>query len=104
MQKVNSSVIFLKITLKNEGRENCNTQTIRYRCFLSDLTGFAGLVVQYPAIIKKMAERVGFEPTVGVKPTHNFQSCSFGLSDTSPFKRSKRKYGGEIGIRTPGTP
>ena len=66
---------------KKEGRKNRNTQTFRYRCFLSDLTGFAGLVVRPPAI---MAERVGFEPTVGDKPTHNFQSCSFGLSDTSP--------------------
>src|SRR5262249_23607535 len=31
-----------------------------------------------------MAERVGFEPTVGGCPTHAFQACSFGHSDTSP--------------------
>ena len=35
-------------------RENRNTQAIRYRCFLSDLAGFTGLVVQPPAMTKKM--------------------------------------------------
>ena len=73
-------------------RENRNTQAIRYRCFLSDLAGFTGLVVQPPAMTKKwMAERVGFEPTVGLEPTHNFQSCSFGLSDTSPEPDKDRR-------------
>ena len=33
-------------------RENRNTQAIRYRCFLSDLAGFTGLVVQPPAMTK----------------------------------------------------
>ena len=33
----------------------------------------------------QMAERVGFEPTVPLRGTHDFQSCSFGLSDISPF-------------------
>jgi hypothetical protein len=31
-----------------------------------------------------LAERAGFEPAVGGKPTHAFQACSFSLSDTSP--------------------
>ena len=30
-----------------------------------------------------MAEREGFEPSVSC-PTHAFQACSFGHSDTSP--------------------
>jgi hypothetical protein len=32
-----------------------------------------------------MAEGEGFEPSVGC-PTHDFQSCTFGLSVTSPVK------------------
>ena len=35
-----------------------------------------------------LAERVGFEPTVGL-PTHDFQSCRFGRSRTSPGKLSR---------------
>ena len=31
-----------------------------------------------------MAERVGFEPTVGGYPTHDFQSCTFDHSVISP--------------------
>ena len=33
---------------------------------------------------KEMAERAGFEPAVELTPTHAFQACSFGHSDTSP--------------------
>ena len=32
----------------------------------------------------KMAERKGFEPSVGGYPTHDFQSCTFDHSVTSP--------------------
>ena len=39
-----------------------------------------------------MAERVGFEPTVKLlNPTHDFQSCTFGLSVISPLSLSKIK-------------
>jgi hypothetical protein len=38
-----------------------------------------------------LAERAGFEPAVGC-PTHAFQACSFGHSDTSPLKGSKYYY------------
>ena len=31
-----------------------------------------------------MAERVGFEPTVAFRATHDFQSCTFDHSVTSP--------------------
>ena len=31
-----------------------------------------------------MAEREGFEPSMGYQPIHTFQACSFGRSDTSP--------------------
>ncbi len=34
----------------------------------------------------KLAEREGFEPSVGYKPTHAFQACAFNRSATSPFK------------------
>lgn len=34
-----------------------------------------------------MAERVGFEPTIGC-PIHDFQSCSFDHSDTTPRRQS----------------
>ena len=32
----------------------------------------------------KMAEGVGFEPTVGFRPTHAFQAGSLSHSDTPP--------------------
>ena len=32
-----------------------------------------------------MAEREGFEPSMGYQPIHTFQACSFGRSDTSPW-------------------
>ena len=38
------------------------------------------------ACSQKVAERVGFEPTVRVSRTHAFQACSFNHSDISPFK------------------
>ena len=81
------------------------------------------------SLYMQMAERGGFEPPVHLcGHTHDFQSCSFGLSDISPASRSlnkKRKSnirhaardlenlrpvcimlliinnGGERGIRTP---
>ena len=31
-----------------------------------------------------MAEREGFEPSVGFKPTHAFQACALNRSATSP--------------------
>ncbi len=34
-----------------------------------------------------MAVAVGFEPTVGYKPTQHFECCTFGRSDTPPRKR-----------------
>ena len=34
-----------------------------------------------------LAERVGFEPTVAFCATHDFQSCTFGHSVTSPTLR-----------------
>ncbi len=39
-----------------------------------------------------MAERVGFEPTVPFWGTHDFQSCSFGPSDISPYCGRLRGY------------
>jgi hypothetical protein len=33
---------------------------------------------------EKLAERVGFEPTLGF-PKHAFQACAFSRSATSPF-------------------
>ena len=38
-----------------------------------------------------LAERVGFEPTVEFCPTHDFQSCTFGHSVTSPGFLSKTR-------------
>src|ERR1019366_2937999 len=43
-----------------------------------------------------MAETVGFEPTVSF-PTHDFQSCRFGRSRTSPTPRADQEF-------TPGRP
>ncbi len=31
-----------------------------------------------------MAEREGFEPSMGFRPIHTFQACSLSRSDTSP--------------------
>ena len=31
-----------------------------------------------------LAEKVGFEPTVGYEPTHAFQACDLNHSSTSP--------------------
>ena len=33
-----------------------------------------------------MAQRRGFEPPVGFRPTHDFQSCSLNRSDISALK------------------
>ncbi len=59
----------------------------RYRCSLPGLAGFAGQRWQdrnpvYTVNIR--AERAGFEPAVPLG-THDFQSCTFGLSVTSPL-------------------
>ena len=35
-----------------------------------------------------MAEKAGFEPAVGYKPTHAFQACDLNHSSTSPDKRA----------------
>ena len=35
----------------------------------------------------KMAERIGFEPTVGY-PTTTFQAVTLNHSDTSPYQKS----------------
>ena len=73
-----------------------------YRCFLPDLTGFTGPWLRRTRaheryiscwdagepvllILLKMAERVGFEPTLGF-PKHAFQACAFGRSATSPVQ------------------
>jgi hypothetical protein len=42
-------------------------------------------------LIDKMAERVGFEPTVRER-TLDFESSTFGLSATSPFLQLKLRY------------
>ena len=34
-----------------------------------------------------MAEREGFEPSEGYKPSHDFESCAFNRSATSPVFR-----------------
>ena len=39
-----------------------------------------------------MAEREGFEPSMGYEPIHAFQACSFGRSDTSPVSRWRWPY------------
>lgn len=36
-----------------------------------------------------LAEKVGFEPTVPFRGTHDFQSCTFDHSATSPEKRER---------------
>ena len=59
-----------------------------YRCFLPDLTGFTGRGCAGPGPMsaftaKHMAERVGFEPTLGF-PKHAFQACAFSRSATFP--------------------
>ena len=66
-----------------------------YRCSLPGLAEFAARSSR-----GFMAEGEGFEPSVGC-PTHDFQSCTFGLSVTSPH-RSLWRLGGESGIRTHG--
>ena len=42
-------------------------------------------VNQSPLPVRGVAEREGFEPSVGYKPTHAFQACAFNRSATSPF-------------------
>ena len=44
----------------------------------------------------------GIRTRGGVTPTHAFQACSFGLSDTSPCTLNVKDSGGEEGIRTLG--
>src|SRR5918993_830669 len=89
----------------------CGTEEFRYRCFLPDLTGFAApsctgpkyqqstsdfetyqverssiysrLLLPTPALTH-VAERGGFEPPVLFWSTHDFQSCTFNRSVTSP--------------------
>ena len=90
----------------------CGTGEFRYRCFLPDLTGFAApsctgpnyqqstsnfrnsvgpnapvftarLLLPSPAFFQ-VAERGGFEPPVLFWSTHDFQSCTFNRSVTSP--------------------
>lgn len=42
----------------------------------------------YPSVfLIKLADRVGFEPTVPFGGTHDFQSCTFGLSVICPLHR-----------------
>ncbi len=42
-----------------------------------------------------MAEREGFEPSVRVNRTHDFQSCTFNRSVTSPIQRASSTLAGE---------
>jgi hypothetical protein len=109
-----------------------------YRCFLPDLAGFADPTSPGPDHQRRlsssccfdsmetseMAERAGFEPAVPCD-THDFQSCTFVHSVTSPrpsqgarrggcpslhhwpegqgfMLRSGAREGGEGGIRTRG--
>ncbi len=89
----------------------CGTEEFRYRCFLPDLTGFAAPSCTGPnyqqstSVVEKyqierssiysrlllptralthLAERGGFEPPVLFWSTHDFQSCTFNRSVTSP--------------------
>src|ERR1700761_2757842 len=75
------------------------TRAANYRCSLPGLAGFVGIAspraktglteaatiyhIAAPNPFKLSAEREGFEPSVPCD-THDFQSCSFGHSDTSP--------------------
>ena len=43
--------------------------------------------LQTSVFLTKMADRVGFEPTVPFGGTHDFQSCTFGLSVICPLHR-----------------
>ncbi len=43
--------------------------------------------LQTSVFLIKMADRVGFEPTVPFGGTHDFQSCTFGLSVICPLHR-----------------
>ena len=47
----------------------------------------------------RMAEREGFEPSMGYEPIHTFQACSFGRSDTSPVSRWRWPYQPHPGAR-----
>ena len=49
-----------------------------------------------------MAVTVGFEPTVGGYPTQLFESCTFGRSDTSPWKSLRDDFGPRESPHTPG--
>ena len=90
----------------------CGTGEIRYRCFLPDLTEFAAPSCTGPnyqqsashlknsirletlpftdtvwfgsLALYALAERGGFEPPVLFWSTHDFQSCTFNRSVTSP--------------------
>ena len=41
---------------------------------------------------KVQTEREGFEPSVGVKPTHAFQACALNRSATSPIFQEKNLH------------
>ena len=47
-----------------------------------------------------MAEREGFEPSMGYQPIHTFQACSFGRSDTSPGGSMEVAYQPHPGTRS----
>ena len=56
-----------------------------------------------PAVRELYGGEGGIRTRGGVTPTHAFQACSFGLSDTSPnTKKLVKEIGGEEGIRTLG--
>ena len=59
--------ILLKISVKRKKRKN-NAKSLFLRLF--------------PVFL---AQRRGFEPPVGFRPTHDFQSCSLNHSDISAF-------------------
>ena len=56
-----------------------------------------------------LAERVGFEPTIGYSPIHAFQACAFNRSAISPLgvanyidacRGQKKARGATAGLRT----
>ena len=80
------------------GQRGPHTELHRHRCFLPDLAEFTVPLLRVPSLTarcslevsmgcfrnkKCVAEREGFEPSVACT-THDFQSCTFSHSVTSP--------------------
>jgi hypothetical protein len=74
-------IIFtLPLLPSHQGRGESGYPAVLLRVFLTIY------YLLFTIYILLMAEREGFEPSVKLlDPTHDFQSCSFSLSDISPL-------------------